>query len=138
MLVHFFFLDWLPDCILLPFSCVLPFLFRLVSSLANATCLKPRPAHHHHHPPFRLVLIANSKVETQADLDAEVVEMIYAAAEGDVTTLKSLVARGANVNAGDYDRRTPLHLAAAEGQMESVKYLIVQGLSFLSSISWNG
>ena len=77
-------------------------------------------------------------METQADLDAEVVEMIYAAAEGDVTTLKSLVARGANVNAGDYDRRTPLHLAAAEGQMESVKYLIVQGLSFLSSISWNG
>ena len=31
------------------------------------------------------------------------------------------------VNAGDYDLRTALHLAAAEGSLEAVEYLVTHG-----------
>ncbi|GBF99143.1 potassium channel [Raphidocelis subcapitata] len=34
---------------------------------------------------------------------------------------------GADVNAADYDRRTPLHIAAAEGDFEAVKLLVGAG-----------
>ncbi|MGI9557406.1 MAG: glutaminase A, partial [Solirubrobacterales bacterium] len=44
-----------------------------------------------------------------------VVELIYAAAEGDLRAIQCLVARGVQVDVADYDLRTPLHLAAAEG-----------------------
>ena len=51
---------------------------------------------------------------------------IYAASVGDVSDLKRLVAHGHDLNAADYDGRTPLHLACAEGQVEAVKYLLNQ------------
>ena len=43
------------------------------------------------------------------------VELIYAASEGRIRDIQRLVARGADLDQGDYDLRTPLHLAAAEG-----------------------
>jgi len=51
---------------------------------------------------------------------------INAASIGDVDDLKRLVARGHDLNAADYDGRTPLHLACAEGQVEAVRYLLDQ------------
>ena len=42
-------------------------------------------------------------------------KMCKAAATGDMKCLRKLVARGADVNANDYDKRSALHLAAAEG-----------------------
>ena len=50
--------------------------------------------------------------------------LIEAAARGDVDEIRHLVAKGADVNAEDYDGRTPLHLAAACGQVQVVKYLL--------------
>lgn len=50
--------------------------------------------------------------------------LIEAAARGDVDEVRRLVAKGADVNAEDYDGRTPLHLAAACGQVQVVKYLL--------------
>ena len=38
-----------------------------------------------------------------------------------------LVARGVPVHAGDYDSRTALHLAAAEGSLDAVEYLVYHG-----------
>lgn len=60
------------------------------------------------------------------DADA-VVELLWAANDGQITGLQRLVASGVPVHAADYDRRTALHLAAAEGQLEAVRYLIAHG-----------
>ena len=38
-----------------------------------------------------------------------------------------LVAQGVPIHAMDYDNRTALHLAASEGQLEAVKYLVAHG-----------
>jgi glutaminase len=38
--------------------------------------------------------------------------------------LRKLVGRGADVNAFDYDKRSALHLAAAEGHAEAVSFLV--------------
>lgn len=40
--------------------------------------------------------------------------------EGDMRLLVSLVKAGANLNASDYDKRTSLHIAAADGNLPMV------------------
>lgn len=52
-----------------------------------------------------------------------------AARLGDLDWIKQLVKDGCDVNAADYDLRTPLHLAAAEGKVETVTALIEGGAS---------
>ena len=59
---------------------------------------------------------------------ADIVEAIYAASEGDLPALQRLVARGVPLDGADYDYRTPLHLAAAEGHERVVQYFLDQGL----------
>ncbi|EQC32996.1 hypothetical protein SDRG_09518 [Saprolegnia diclina VS20] len=49
----------------------------------------------------------------------------YAAANGDVDHLKSLLSEGfAFASLRDYDARTPLHVAAAEGRLDVVQFLV--------------
>jgi len=50
--------------------------------------------------------------------------LIDACHRGDLERVKQLVAEGVDVNQGDYDRRTPMHLAAADGNLEVVKFLV--------------
>jgi ankyrin repeat protein len=40
---------------------------------------------------------------------------------------RRLLRCGADVNAGDYDARTALHVAAADGNLAAVKLLVEQG-----------
>ena len=54
-------------------------------------------------------------------------ELIWAASMGDITEVRKNITLGADVNKGDYDHRTALRLAAAEGQEDIVKYLINRG-----------
>jgi len=54
------------------------------------------------------------------------VQLIEAAAHGNLSKCKHLVQAGAKVTGTDYDKRTALHLAAAEGRMEVIKWLIQQ------------
>jgi len=52
-------------------------------------------------------------------------EMCKVAAKGDIEHLRALLNRHSlDVNKGDYDLRTGLHLAAAEGQLHIVKMLV--------------
>jgi ankyrin repeat protein len=51
-------------------------------------------------------------------------DLCDAAARGDVDRLRTLVGTGLQVDRGDYDRRTAIHLAASEGQLPAVKVLI--------------
>ena len=50
-----------------------------------------------------------------------------AAQRGDIELVKSLISKGANVNAKNSIELTPLHLAAAFGHIEVVEYLISKG-----------
>lgn len=54
-----------------------------------------------------------------------------AAKAGDLDSIKSLIEQGANLNEpSDYDGKTSLHLAAAEGHINVVHYLLQHGASF--------
>jgi glutaminase len=39
------------------------------------------------------------------------------------------VDKGADVTRADYDKRTPLHIAAADGHLKVVKFLVRKGAS---------
>ena len=64
-------------------------------------------------------------------------EAIWAASNGNIRTLESLVSQQRDLQQGDYDIRTPLHLASAEGQLEVVKFLLNQGVKPIPD-RWGG
>jgi glutaminase len=76
------------------------------------------------------------------DLAANMTELIFAASYGDLDNIMKLHARGVDLSIADYDNRTALHLAAAEGQIEVVRYLIdyykKSGLSISPMDRWGG
>ena len=76
-----------------------------------------------------LVEDPNGKTDKMAIYDDElaVIELLFAAFENNVEGIRSLIAKGVPVHAGDYDSRTALHLAAAEGCLEVVEYLVSHG-----------
>jgi len=52
------------------------------------------------------------------------VSLLYSATTGDVTALRRFHGQGYNMAMWDYDKRTALHLASAEGHLECVKFLV--------------
>ncbi|KAK3251628.1 hypothetical protein CYMTET_39030 [Cymbomonas tetramitiformis] len=59
-----------------------------------------------------------------------------AAGNGDIATVRRLVQNRVNPNCGDYDGRTPLHLAAAEGRQQVVEFLMSAGASQHAEDRW--
>lgn len=58
------------------------------------------------------------------------------AANGDLEGLSRLFNSGVNLERGDYDLRTPLHLAAAAGHLDVVKFLIHGGINHSPRDRW--
>ena len=76
--------------------------------------------------PNHLVEEPNGETDEVAKYDDELMvsELLFAAARNDITGIRQLIAKGVPVHAGNFDSRTALHLAAAEGNLEIVKLLI--------------
>jgi glutaminase len=54
----------------------------------------------------------------------QVVLTLFSAANGDLTALSRFYLQGVDLTVADYDRRTPLHIASAEGHLNCVKFLV--------------
>ncbi len=64
------------------------------------------------------------------------IDLCWAAAEGDLQGIRRLLVQGVDLNASDYDGRTAIHLAASEGQAEVVSYFIRQGVDLSPLDRW--
>jgi len=80
----------------------------------------------------------SKRFDGSVNFEAGLIALCYACGVGDIDTVQHLVARGADVNLGDYDGRTPLHLASSEGHMEVVKFLVSKGAFPNVKDRWGG
>ncbi|KAM3935201.1 glutaminase liver isoform, mitochondrial isoform 2-T2 [Leptodactylus fuscus] len=62
--------------------------------------------------------------ETREIQHKTVVNLLFAAYSGDVSALRRFALSAMNMEQKDYDSRTALHVAAAEGHVDAVKFLI--------------
>lgn len=69
------------------------------------------------------------KRELRRSQDSAMGELKFAASTGQIDTVRHLLARGLPINQGDYDDRSTLHVAVAEGQATIVKLLLAKGAS---------
>lgn len=67
-----------------------------------------------------------------------IMSLIWAATYGDIDEIHRLEANGIDLNAADYDGRTALHLASAEGKTETVEYLLKKGVNPNPADRWGG
>jgi len=65
-------------------------------------------------------------IETPVNESAEAGKVLSAAAAGDLKTLLHVSSQGGNLFSLDYDSRTSFHLAASNGHVETIRYLIGQ------------
>lgn len=71
------------------------------------------------------------------NLISTVIAACNAASAGDLTTLKYLhEVQGVDLNNGDYDKRSPLHVSTGAGHIHIVKYLISQGVNISPVDRW--
>jgi len=62
--------------------------------------------------------------------------LCYAASVGNIENLKSLLNVGADINIGDYDQRTALHVSCGQDNLEVVLFLISEGANINAQDKW--
>jgi glutaminase len=77
-----------------------------------------------------------NKTKLQSRLDA-IIHLCWAASQGDLREIQTLMAQGVSADIANFDQRTPLHLAAAEGHFKVVEYLLEQGVNPNPRDRWN-
>ena len=74
-----------------------------------------------------------------ADRNHVLVELCFAASQGDLGKVKRMKLAGVDLNQADYDSRTALHLAAAEGHDGIVKFILTHVPEMLNHVDrWGG
>ena len=93
----------------------------------------------HRHRQEDVVKFLREHGATTGSLD-QTTNLITAAADGDVEEIGLLLSMSNNkhIDAGDYDKRTALHLAAGEGRMEIVRLLCEAGANVNVQDRWGG
>ena len=83
---------------------------------------------HYKYHIFHSVTHAEQQALIPEEDASKVQKLISAAAQGDLERIKELDLQGVNLESSDYDGRTPLHLAAVNGHVEVVRYLVEYGV----------
>lgn len=71
--------------------------------------------------PVEYVLHASCRLGREQDRIAMAAQLCTCVFEGNLPLLRRLIRAGAAADAGDYDKRTALHIAAAEGNTAAVR-----------------
>ena len=93
----------------------------------------------HRHRQEDVVKFLRKHGATTGSLD-QTTNLITAAADGDAEEVGLLLSMCTNkqIDSGDYDKRTPLHLAAGEGRLEIVRLLCEAGADVNVKDRWGG
>jgi glutaminase len=90
---------------------------------------------------YDAVMTDSSRIDPRLPLSRwraiQVSEALWAASKGDVRTLQRLLGEQYNLELGDYDQRTPMHLAAAGGHIEVIEFLLKNDVSPMAD-RWGG
>lgn len=81
------------------------------------------------HDPVAQILVESG---AKTHLEDAGIELCKAAAGGDIPYMVRLVRHGVDPNAADYAHRTPLHVAAAEGNPQAIQLLVSEGADVLA------
>ena len=85
-----------------------------------------------------IITVLTASKKAKLDIQNPELALCTAAGNGDLQQVKRLVEFGVNANLGDYDRRTALHVSAAEGHEKVVEYLLMAQADPNCKDRWRG
>lgn len=76
---------------------------------------------------------------TDSTFQKQLIQLSYSCARGDLASVRGLLHNGAPIHGRNYDGRTALHVAASEGQLQVVHYLVAHGGADITAVDrWGG